>query len=204
MAKVITGVNQRALSGGVDFRAVTARFFQVSNGGFDTHADQGGADPNGQHFALLGEVSDSIEAFYNDMADLGIANKVLILTYSEFSRRIEQNENGTDHGSQAPMFIVGGSVVRRRLRQPPEPRRRRRRGQHQVLAGHPERLPLDGFPRRVRHDHEALAEHAGQHDRGSDHAGERDAEARYRGSDAVLDRGRSRHGVLAVAVAATL
>jgi uncharacterized protein (DUF1501 family) len=111
VAKVITGVNQRTLSGGVDFPAVTARFFQVSNGGFDTHADQGGADPNGQHFALLGEVSDSIEAFYNDMADLGIANKVLILTYSEFSRRIEQNENGTDHGSQAPMFIVGGSVV---------------------------------------------------------------------------------------------
>lgn len=111
VSKIITGVNANVLNPGTPpFPAVQARFFQVSNGGFDTHADQGGADPNGQHFSLLSEISESITAFYNDMADLGIANKVLILTYSEFSRRIEQNDSGTDHGSQAPMFIVGGSV----------------------------------------------------------------------------------------------
>ena len=111
VAKVITGVNQNVLTGNTAFPSVQARFFQVSNGGFDTHADQGGADPNGQHFSLLSEVSDSIKVFYDDMADLGIADKVLILTYSEFSRRVQQNENGTDHGSQGPMFVVGGSVV---------------------------------------------------------------------------------------------
>jgi uncharacterized protein (DUF1501 family) len=111
VAKIITGVNQNVLTGNTAFPAVQGRFFQVSSGGFDTHADQGGADPNGQHFDLLSEISDSIKAFYDDMVDLGIADKVLILTYSEFSRRIQQNENGTDHGSQAPMFIVGGSVV---------------------------------------------------------------------------------------------
>ncbi len=110
VAKVITGVNQNVLTGGTAFPAVSARFFQVSNGGFDTHADQGGADPDGQHFSLLAEIGDSILAFYNDMDDLGIADKILILTYSEFSRRVQQNENGTDHGSQGPMFIVGGSV----------------------------------------------------------------------------------------------
>ena len=111
VSKVITGVNANVLNPGTPpFPAVQARFFQVSNGGFDTHADQGGADPNGQHFSILNEVSESIAAFYADMADLGIADKVLILTYSEFSRRIEQNDSGTDHGSQAPMFIVGGTV----------------------------------------------------------------------------------------------
>ena len=111
IAKVINGVNQNVLTGGTAFPAVGARFFQVSNGGFDTHADQGGADPDGQHFSLLAEVSDSILAFYNDLDDMGIADKVVIMTYSEFSRRVQQNENGTDHGSQGPMFVIGGSVV---------------------------------------------------------------------------------------------
>src|SRR5262249_12271634 len=79
-AKVITGANQDVLNPGTPpFPSVSARFFQVSNGGFDTHADQGGADPNGQHYGLLSEVSESILAFYNDMDDLGIADKVLIL-----------------------------------------------------------------------------------------------------------------------------
>ena len=111
VSKVITGVNANVLNPGTPpFPAVQARFFQVSNGGFDTHADQGGADPNGQHFSILNEVSESIAAFYNDMVDLGIADKVLIMTYSEFSRRIEQNDSGTDHGSQGPMFVVGGLV----------------------------------------------------------------------------------------------
>ncbi len=110
VAKVITGVQENVLTGNTAFPSVGARFFEVSNGGFDTHADQGGADPNGQHYSLLGEISDSIKAFYDDMVDLGIAHKILILTYSEFSRRVEQNSNGTDHGSQGPMFIVGGSV----------------------------------------------------------------------------------------------
>ena len=41
---------------------------------------------------------------------MGVADKVCIVVWSEFSRRIEQNDSGTDHGSQAPMFIVGGSV----------------------------------------------------------------------------------------------
>jgi uncharacterized protein (DUF1501 family) len=111
VAKVINGVNQNVLTGGTAFPSVDARFFQVSNGGFDTHADQGGADPQGLHFSLLAELGDAILAFYNDLADMGIADKVLILTYSEFGRRIRQNLNGTDHGSQAPMFIIGGSVT---------------------------------------------------------------------------------------------
>jgi uncharacterized protein (DUF1501 family) len=41
---------------------------------------------------------------------LGLENKVTTIVWSEFGRRIPQNDNGTDHGSQAPMFVIGGSV----------------------------------------------------------------------------------------------
>ena len=42
---------------------------------------------------------------------MGVASRVCIVTWSEFARRIPQNDNGTDHGSQGPMFVIGGSVV---------------------------------------------------------------------------------------------
>jgi uncharacterized protein (DUF1501 family) len=103
VAKVIYGV-----ANGVP--NVNARFFQVSTGGYDTHSDQGGADPAGQHYSLLRELGDSIEVFYNDCVDMGVASKVCLLVWSEFGRRIPQNDNGTDHGSQGPMFVIGGTV----------------------------------------------------------------------------------------------
>jgi uncharacterized protein (DUF1501 family) len=103
IAKIIYGV-----SSGVP--NVNARFFQLSNGGYDTHSDQGGADPNGQHYLLHKEIGDALEVFYGDCADMGVASKVTVLVWSEFSRRINQNDNGTDHGSQGPMFVIGGSV----------------------------------------------------------------------------------------------
>jgi uncharacterized protein (DUF1501 family) len=103
VAKVIYGVSQGAAN-------VNARFFQVSNGGYDTHSDQGAADPNGQHYGLHREIGDALEVFYQDCADMGLANKVCILVWSEFARRIEQNDNGTDHGSQGAMFAIGGAV----------------------------------------------------------------------------------------------
>lgn len=103
VAKVIYGVSQGAPN-------VTARLFQVSNGGYDTHTDQGGAETDGQHYNLHRELGDSIKVFYDDLADMGIANKVCLVVWSEFSRRIPQNNSGTDHGSQGPMFVIGGSV----------------------------------------------------------------------------------------------
>jgi uncharacterized protein (DUF1501 family) len=103
VAKVIYGVSQGAPN-------VHARFFQVSNGGYDTHADQGAAAPNGQHFDLHAEVAAAIKVFYDDCADMGVADKVVLLVWSEFSRRIPQNSNGTDHGSQGPMLVIGGKV----------------------------------------------------------------------------------------------
>ena len=93
---------------GVENEKVDSRFFQVSIGGFDTHADQGGT--TGSHADLMTEIGDAMELFYNDCADMGVANKLCVVIWSEFSRRIEQNSNGTDHGSQGPMFVIGGAV----------------------------------------------------------------------------------------------
>lgn len=103
VAKVIYGVNSGAPN-------VNARFFELRNGGYDTHSDQGGGSTDSQQYMLHREVGDAIELFYEDCADMGLASKICIVTWSEFGRRIEQNDNGTDHGSQGPMFVIGGSV----------------------------------------------------------------------------------------------
>lgn len=100
IAKMIYGVSNGAAG-------VSARFFRFSNGGYDTHSDQGGA--TGQHYDLHRELGDSLKVFYDDLADMGVADKVLTVVWSEFSRRIEQNGSGTDHGSQGPMFVIGGA-----------------------------------------------------------------------------------------------
>lgn len=97
--------NENALPG------VNAHFFRVSNGGYDTHSDQGAGEPDGQHYGLHKELGDSLKVFYDDLVDMGVASRVCVVTWSEFSRRIPQNDNGTDHGSQGPMFVIGGSVV---------------------------------------------------------------------------------------------
>ncbi len=79
------------------------RIFYTSLDGFDTHANQPGA-----HAALLGELSDSIAAFHADLAAAGQADRVALLTFSEFGRRVAENASqGTDHGAAAPLFVVG-------------------------------------------------------------------------------------------------
>jgi len=86
-----------------------ARVFYVSIEGFDTHANQGAAQ--GAHANLLSEVSGAITAFYKDLAARGHKERLLLMTFSEFGRRAKENgSKGTDHGSGAPMFLVGGKV----------------------------------------------------------------------------------------------
>ncbi|MBI2804123.1 MAG: DUF1501 domain-containing protein [Planctomycetes bacterium] len=83
-----------------------ARLFYVTQDGFDTHAAQLPA-----HAALVGDVSSSITAFYRDLAARGQGNRVLVMVFSEFGRRAHENgSRGTDHGSGAPMFLIGGRV----------------------------------------------------------------------------------------------
>ena len=79
------------------------KIFYTSLDGFDTHANQ-----LGTHAALLNELSDSIAAFEKDLADAGQNDRVALLTFSEFGRRVAENASqGTDHGAAAPLFVVG-------------------------------------------------------------------------------------------------
>jgi uncharacterized protein (DUF1501 family) len=83
-----------------------ARIFYVSIDGFDTHAGQAATHGN-----LLSTVSGAMAAFYKDLAARGHKDRLLMMTFSEFGRRAKENgSKGTDHGSAAPMFLVGGKV----------------------------------------------------------------------------------------------
>ncbi|MGL4553485.1 MAG: DUF1501 domain-containing protein, partial [Gemmataceae bacterium] len=83
-----------------------ARLFYVSIDGFDTHATQAPA-----HERLLAQVSGAMTAFYKDLKARGHGERVMLMTFSEFGRRAKENgSKGTDHGSAAPLFLVGGRV----------------------------------------------------------------------------------------------
>jgi uncharacterized protein (DUF1501 family) len=98
----------RLLSGGSRTRVFLARI-----NGFDTHAHQvEGSDASmGSHAALLYNLFSAIEAFQKDLKGLGLDDKVLTVTFSEFGRRPASNGSlGTDHGTAAPMFVFGKHV----------------------------------------------------------------------------------------------
>ncbi|MFN1836167.1 DUF1501 domain-containing protein [Balneola sp. MJW-20] len=83
-----------------------SRIYLVSLGGFDTHAFQGNT-----HNALLNELSQAVSNFYDDLAADTRSEEVMIMTFSEFGRRVEQNgSQGTDHGTSAPLFVFGDGV----------------------------------------------------------------------------------------------
>jgi uncharacterized protein (DUF1501 family) len=85
----------------------------VGAGGYDTHDDQNPRSGGGlgYHDRLLKEVSDAIGAFYADLAAHGIADRVLILTISEFGRTAYENGGrGTDHGFSSVALAIGGAV----------------------------------------------------------------------------------------------
>lgn len=89
------------------------RIYVVSQGGYDTHANQvvGGDALNGTHAELLATLSSAVNAFQKDLIALGIDHKVLGMTFSEFGRRIIANDSfGTDHGTAAPVFVFGSCV----------------------------------------------------------------------------------------------
>ena len=81
-------------------------FYVVYQGGYDTHADQ-----INRHGLLMSDLSFALHNFYNDLENQGLADKVVVMTTSEFGRRPYQNGgNGTDHGAAAPMFVLGNTV----------------------------------------------------------------------------------------------
>ena len=78
----------------------------MSQGGYDTHTNQVNAQER-----LLRDLGDSVRAFVEDMQGQGNLPRVLLMTFSEFGRRVAENANGgTDHGAAAPMFVVGDKV----------------------------------------------------------------------------------------------
>ena len=82
------------------------RIYYVSLSGFDTHANQSGAQPQ-----LLMYVADALEGFVKDVTRLGRASEVAVMVFTEFGRRVAQNQSqGTDHGAATPMYIVGAPV----------------------------------------------------------------------------------------------
>jgi uncharacterized protein (DUF1501 family) len=88
---------------------IAAQVFQVGIDGFDTHAEQ---DSAGGHPDLWATIDGALAAFHAEMTAIGAADDVLVLAYSEFGRRPEENgSNGTDHGTAAPMFAFGNPVV---------------------------------------------------------------------------------------------
>jgi len=81
--------------------------------GFDTHAQQIGADKlSGVHSMLMEWFSEGLKAFYDDINEHGLADNVLMMTWSEFGRRPNENGSlGTDHGTAAPIFLIGNPVI---------------------------------------------------------------------------------------------
>ncbi|NND08871.1 MAG: DUF1501 domain-containing protein [Saprospiraceae bacterium] len=96
------------ISGGLE-----TSIYVCSIGGFDTHARQveKGDALTGLHAELLSELDAAIAAFQEDLRELGLEDRVLGMTFSEFGRQIRSNESlGTDHGSAAPLFLFGACV----------------------------------------------------------------------------------------------
>lgn len=82
------------------------RVYYVSQGGYDTHTNQLATQDR-----LLRELGDSVKAFVNDLNAQGNLSRVLLLTFSEFGRRVAENASGgTDHGAAAPLFVMGDKL----------------------------------------------------------------------------------------------
>jgi uncharacterized protein (DUF1501 family) len=85
---------------------LTTSIYYTHLGDFDTHANQ-----SFRHSDLLREVGDSLKAFLDDLHQAGHGKRVLVLVFSEFGRRLGENASGgTDHGTAAPVFLLGQGV----------------------------------------------------------------------------------------------
>lgn len=95
-----------------------ASLLYVQMGGFDNHSNQIGDRQGdrgnklvGDHATLLKWFSEAVKLFHDDLTEHGLANDVLMLQWSEFGRRPEENASfGTDHGTAAPIFVMGNPI----------------------------------------------------------------------------------------------
>ena len=92
-------------------KGIGTKVFFVQTGGSDTHASQDPTGANGTYFKNMGTLDDGLSAFYNDLRNSGLINDTLLLSFSEFGRRITENgSKGTDHGAASMMLAMGGLV----------------------------------------------------------------------------------------------
>ncbi len=99
----------RTVAGSI-VRGIGTRVYWVQTGGFDTHAGQGNQG-GGSYANLMGTYGDAVRMFYDDLRNQGLLGDTLVLQFSEFGRRIQENgSQGTDHGAGAVMMAMGGAV----------------------------------------------------------------------------------------------
>ena len=83
-----------------------AEVYQVSLASFDTHAEE-----KANHESLLGQLDTALTGFLHSVAATPAGRKVVVMTFSEFGRRPAENASGgTDHGTAAPLFVLGPTV----------------------------------------------------------------------------------------------
>lgn len=78
------------------------KIFMTELDGFDTHVAQ-----PGRHADLMTHLSESVHAFMDDLDKMGVLDRCLVVTFSEFGRKFIDNGSGTDHGTLAPMLVFG-------------------------------------------------------------------------------------------------
>jgi len=97
LGEKLRAVSRLILSG------LKTRVYYVTLDGFDTHANQPDV-----HASLLKQWADALSAFLSRLKQTGQQDRVLVMTFSEFGRRVSENASlGTDHGAAAPMFLAG-------------------------------------------------------------------------------------------------
>jgi uncharacterized protein (DUF1501 family) len=84
---------------------VGTRIFYAHHGGYDTHANEVPTHPK-----LLGDLSGAINDFFQDLRDHNASENVVMLVFTEFGRRVQDNHSGTDHGAGGGAFVIGDRV----------------------------------------------------------------------------------------------
>jgi len=93
------------------FSDINTKVYYVSLGSFDTHVNQ-----EAQQQRLFTEMNDAVSSFVKDLKSNNRFNDVMLFTFSEFGRRVEQNASeGTDHGTANTMFLVSGGLNKKGL-----------------------------------------------------------------------------------------
>jgi uncharacterized protein (DUF1501 family) len=106
----VTGKNLKTIASLI-LSDIDTKIYYLSLGSFDTHVNQ-----ENQQKRLFTELNDAVRAFVKDLKGNNRFQDVMIMTFSEFGRRVSQNASGgTDHGTANNMFFIGGGLIQKGL-----------------------------------------------------------------------------------------